>query len=248
MNCERVTLLLDDYIDGTLERALVPELERHLRDCTGCAREEREVRRVVSATGALPGSIEPTRDLWSGIDARLETRRPKLPVAQRTTFGWRRGLAAASLLLAMLAAGWLLRGYLDAPPLPDAPVRAAVHPPVDEPPVGEGRSDEPETALPAVGVPLTTRDGRGEIRQAEMAFVEVRQHLRAALDERRPALSAETVRTIDVNLKIMEAAIDEIRASLAEDPGNRELGKMLVAAQRREVEFLQSMTRHLSRL
>jgi hypothetical protein len=239
MNCERARVLLDDFIDGTLERPLVERLERHLRDCPGCAREEQALRQVVSATSALPDSIEPARDLWPAIEAGLEDRRSEgLPV--RTTFGWWRGLAAASLLLAMLGAGYLLRGYIDAAPPPDrAGNRAAVEPVAERPAT---------PTMPAIAEETGHGNALSEIQQAELAFVEARRHLRAALAERRPTLSPETARTIYANLEIMEAAIEEIRASLARDPGNRELGKMLVAAQRREVEFLQRVTQRAARL
>ena len=46
----------------------------------------------------------------------------------------------------------------------------------------------------------------------------------------------------DADIATIEAAITEIQSALARDPGNRDLNRLLVAAHRREVDFLEKVT------
>lgn len=73
--CEQMTDLLDDYVDGQLDEADFQEAELHLRDCAACRDEERQLRALLARLAALPGALEPQRDLWPGIAARLAERR-----------------------------------------------------------------------------------------------------------------------------------------------------------------------------
>jgi hypothetical protein len=52
---------------------------------------------------------------------------------------------------------------------------------------------------------------------------------------------------VDRNLSIIEDAIGEIRVALDSDPGNAELGRMLLAAHQSEVQLLQRFTQLASR-
>jgi hypothetical protein len=57
-------------------------------------------------------------------------------------------------------------------------------------------------------------------------------------------MSPETAATVDRNLAVVEKAVDEIRQALARDPGNGELHRMLLAAQRRELDLLERVAAH----
>ena len=47
---------------------------------------------------------------------------------------------------------------------------------------------------------------------------------------------------VERNMAIIETAVAEIRGALDADPTNRELNRMLLAVQQRELDFLQRAT------
>jgi len=78
MTCIEIEPLLDDYLDGTLPAEIIQEVGRHLAACDRCRAEEAALRALVGGARALPRSVLPERDLWTGIEARLA------PAPQRT--------------------------------------------------------------------------------------------------------------------------------------------------------------------
>lgn len=108
--CRDVAPLIDEYLDGKL----VPEphamVERHLADCPACRAEVESLRSMLAEVHALPRSVPPERDLWSGIAPRLS--RPSAWGFARLSRAPRLALqlaAAIGLILigAALAAAWL---------------------------------------------------------------------------------------------------------------------------------------------
>ncbi len=65
--------------------------------------------------------------------------------------------------------------------------------------------------------------------------------LERALAARRDQLDTATVRVLEENLGIIDQAISEARAALAEDPANAYLNAHLAATMWRKVHFLQKM-------
>ncbi|HXV78046.1 MAG TPA: zf-HC2 domain-containing protein [Candidatus Polarisedimenticolaceae bacterium] len=221
-DCQWTLDRLDDYLDGELARDETSAIRRHLADCTRCCSSERALRGLLERAASLPRAIDPPRELWPEIERRLAVagRRAGGPGATwgRPTKGaWISGLLAASLLAVGLAAGYLLRGTELRPT--QVPARAS-------------------SSSPAI----RTAVGAGDLVLAEQAIVEAERELRTLLDERPGALSAETVRTVERNLAVIEAAIDEIQTVLARDPDNRDLGRRLLTARQRQLNLLQRAT------
>jgi anti-sigma factor RsiW len=229
MNCREVLELLDDYVDGDLHASRASQVRRHVEECSACREEERALRRLLEKAASLPASVEPSGDVWERIAFRLGRfdRSGSAPgAARRVTAPWwsRRMSLAAAVLLVAVAAGLMLARVGRAPAI-EAPVpQAAVVP--------SGPEREPVAAsITPVGVQI-----------ADEAFLEARQKLMAALDERKEVLSPETVRTVQQNLKLIEGAVDEIQSALSKDPGNSRLNRMLVATRQREVALLRQVT------
>lgn len=86
--------------------------------------------------------------------------------------------------------------------------------------------------------PVVTRD----ISALEAQYSVVSEDLLGALEQARSRLSPETMATIQRNLRIIDAALDETRQALAKDPGNTALGQMVVAAWRQKVDLLRRAT------
>ena len=94
---------------------------------------------------------------------------------------------------------------------------------------------------------LLTSDGprtvaTGNISALEAEYSAVSEDLTAALEQARARLTPETMATIERNLRIIDAALDETRQALAKDPGNAALGQMVVAAWRQKVDLLRRAT------
>jgi len=167
-------------------------------------------------TRRLPRSLEPERDLWPGIEARIRQAPAEDKIVRPDfTFGSRAMLAAAAVIVVFfvgLATGILRRD------------RVAPGPPVE-------RVEAPAVVAPADAI------GAFDATQAS-ASVDVL----AALTRDRD-LDPATVELIRRNLEIIEAAIAEIHEALADDPDNPGLNRMLTSEYRRRGEVLRRAAR-----
>ncbi|RFT15341.1 MAG: hypothetical protein OP8BY_0450 [Candidatus Saccharicenans subterraneus] len=91
MNCDKVQLLLSDYLEGELQLGLKRELEDHLSACPDCARLLEATRSLASEWPRLP-EIEPPAGLIHKLYLIPETasRRKKA-----WSFGWKFWLSPA---------------------------------------------------------------------------------------------------------------------------------------------------------
>lgn len=208
---------LSEYLDGTLGGAERLDCERHLADCAECTATLDELRRVVARAQALEHRA-PRADLWTGIAARIGVSRPG--VASLTQQRARRRIAftlpqlmAASIALVMIsgAGAWLAfsRANRDIA-LTQTPRRG-------------------DTAAAATVSWVSRADPKYDARVAE---------LQKALDQGRGRLDSSTVRVIEKNLDIIDAAIGEARRALAADPANQYLNVHLADTMRRKLELL----------
>jgi hypothetical protein len=65
--------------------------------------------------------------------------------------------------------------------------------------------------------------------------------MRALVRERRGTLDSTTVRVLERNLQIIDQAIAESRAALAQDPASGLLAEQLTRAMRRKLELLRTV-------
>jgi len=169
----------------------------------------------------------PSRDLWSGISTRLNstqsrestTRDTSLTTGRRVTFSLPQLAMAATLLIAV-ASGltWV----------------------VAHPPAAAGPK---EAVIQAYGVP--EEDTEGKIVQANFAdaqFNAAVDDLEKILREERGRLDPRTVLIIERNLKAIDAAINEARMALNDDPANPYLNSHLADARRRKLDLLRTAT------
>lgn len=104
MTCDRVADHLAGYLEGELAEPTRLELEAHAAACDACSSLLADLDAIRHEASTLP-TLEPSRDLWAGIAARIETpmtaiedsRQARRATVRRT---WMRpGLAAAALIL-----------------------------------------------------------------------------------------------------------------------------------------------------
>lgn len=213
MNCTRVEPLVDDFVDDELKPELRAEVERHLADCPACRCSVEELRELQRSVAALPDGIAPPRDLLPGI--RDAVRRG---TGSGTYSPWWRWAGVAASVLLLCGAVWLgLR--LTRPDHESGPTTTKVG-----------------TALPAAQITLA------ELGAAELEYEQATVRLLEAI-EQRDDLSAETKAVISENLKVIDQAIEEVRAALDADPGDTRNGHVLNALYRQKVEFLWRISR-----
>lgn len=225
MSCTRTREMLDDHVDGALAPDDARAVEAHLAGCAACRAEAEALADLVRGLAELPAEIEPPAAIRRAIDLRLDAA----PAGRRTAVApW----LAAAAVLALAAALWL-----------------AVERPGRAP---GGRGDDraaPGTAdsNAAVAAVAAAADDHA-VAGAERALLRARDDLRAALAARRDALPPETLRLVEDNLQVIEAAIGRIEVALAAEPGNPDLERMRVAYRRQELALLERANRAASRM
>lgn len=164
---------------------------------------------LLAKAAGLPKDIEPPRDLWPAIAARIAEARQ---APAKPAFRWPLALAAGFLIASVSA---LLTWSLLRDPQPpgvavvaEAPADAAIVP------VRYG----PNSGVSAAE--LAARDAL--LREFQGAFATLRPETREAIRK---------------NLAIMQAAADEIDAALAKDPASGMLKGMLAGTYKQELQL-----------
>lgn len=212
---------LSEYIDGDLGTAERAALERHLAGCDECRSTLRELREIV----ALARDLEdrpPPRDLWAGIQERIQAADDVAP--RRFAFTIPR-LAAAGIALALItgSAVWFLG------PAPGDGGGAGLAG-AESPGIDAAHAHSPD----AIHLASDLAGGQYDAAIAEL------EH---ALAEGRQYLAPATVEVLEENLAIIDRAIDEARRALAEDPANVHLTSYLTDTMRRKLELLRYTNR-----
>jgi len=222
MTCEALEVLLPEYLEGSLDDTMRAAADAHLRSCTPCTTLVHDLQAIEHQARTLP-DLSPTRDLWSGIEARLRPAvvplAPRVVTARRRRFtprlttGW---LAAAAALLVAATAGITYQVTKS-----EMASRAGTRV------VAAAPSTNPALRIVANSPVEATYDH--EIAE-----------LRATIEARRSELDPATVAVIERNLRVIDAAIAESRAALAADPGSQFLHDQLNMALGQKVELLRT--------
>jgi len=116
MNCTQAKPLITLYADGELDTARSLELERHLQDCSVCAKEWRDLQGLQEAVRQeglyFPAPVELRRKLLAEL--RTQTRRP----AATNIWSWK-WLSAAMSGAAITCVALLVVSVFNQPPAGD---------------------------------------------------------------------------------------------------------------------------------
>lgn len=180
----------------------------HRAECAECRALWAELEAIGAEAAQLP-LLSPSRDLWSGIEARTATTPRALPFHRRQSV---RLAVAASLLVAVSSAvTWQLASRSPATmPATAVAVTAGT-------PAGAVDSDAAAVHLASFSASVTQMD-------REIAA------LQTILSERRDELDPTTVAVLERNLSVIDAAIAEARDALAADPASRFLAQQFTRA------------------
>jgi anti-sigma factor RsiW len=219
---EQWTDRLSELLDGELSPAEQAEVESHLASCESCARVLEELK-AVTERAAMLGELPPREDLWPAIHGRIANSQLGPRVTTPIPFRERRvrialpQLIAASVVLIAASVGttwmWMSRSANQ------AALTAA------------GAVADPAGGVsPASGTPT-------QLNETALAIADLERNLAAS----RARLDPETVRVIEQNLAVIDAAIAEVRSALVVDPGNTYLNMHLAETMQRKLQILQDV-------
>jgi hypothetical protein len=256
MTCDQFEDLLPQLLDDDTV-AVPPAAGAHLEDCAACRALYTDLTSIRSAAATL-GPISPSRDLWSGIEARIRTpivplvegmvvEKPRRQISLRTA-------AIAAGVLALINAGVGYQ-FMKAPApetlAPEVPAPSAMRSVVQqEPPM---MVPLPVPMIPAATnrgstIVLTTNgmdQGPDQPQQqprpreaAKVVYDREIARLRAIVDSGRHRLDPATVALLDRNMRIIDTAIEQVNEALARDSSSSFLIESLNNAYQTKVKLL----------
>lgn len=187
--------------------------ERHRADCAECTTVWAELDQISAAAAALP-VLTPSRDLWAGIDARLDKRvAAPLPTRWSRSTVLRVALAASMLIAVTSGITW----QLATSPADTIPAATAVTTDAGGAAEGAGSTTDGDQSA----VRLVKYDEEFRAIDTEIAAMQ------RLLETRRSTLDSATVAVLERNLAVIDNAIAESRAALLKDPASQFLATQL---------------------
>ncbi len=179
--------------------------DTHRASCAECTALWAELDAISAEAAKLP-TLTPSRDLWSGIEARLGAQTTAArPSRWMGSQGFRLALAASLLVAVSSGITWQLATS-------SAPLDSAATAPTTTAPTAE-----PSAQL--VAFEETVSDMDREIAGLEQV-----------LSERRSLLDPRTVEVLETNIKLIDEAIAESRRALEADPASHYLATQYTRA------------------
>jgi hypothetical protein len=184
-----------------------------------------ELEAIARSAARLP-LLAPSRDLWSGIEARIGTRVVELPVEgiapAPARHSWRRLAVAASLLVAATAGvtySIMKHGGT----------------------AGLAANDSATVQAPLPGAKLKPVSMQSPGQVTEQTFDREIGAMRKIIDERGKDLDPATIVVLRKNLKLIDAAIAESKAALAKDSASAFLLDRLTHAYETKLQLLRGV-------
>lgn len=260
MTCASVDELLLDLLEGDVSAETSTAVDAHVSKCARCTALLRDIGGIRESAAALP-DLAPSSDLWKGIAARIETPVVALGEKKRNRFASPVWMAAAASLLIAGSAGitYVATSRSINPPVastvaalpavvekvaaPDAIAPASdvvPEPRVIEQPVASEVGNDSQGS-PGRSATLVSSNAPRSVFAPDTVFSSEIRRLQRVLAERRNHLDPQTVGIVEVNLKLIDAAIQSSRAALARDPASGFLNQQLTRALDKKVELLRTV-------
>lgn len=257
MSCEVFTDRLMAYLEHETDDATRSAVERHSVTCGECGALLADLRKLRIDAANLP-PMQPSRDLWAGISARIEA--PVVPIGHTRAVShpsakvrrWTRVSAIAASLVAAAGIGYIAAGVRRPaetgasipvavqPSLPDSAPQVVAT--VDSVPV-DSAADNAGGAAPRAN-PIVTNVAASEAERAYRTMTadydrEITR-LRVLIEERRNQLDPATVAVIEKNLQVIDTAIADCKKAIANDLSSRFLLESLNQSLRTKVELMRT--------
>jgi len=220
LNCERIDELLSAWIEEDLDQATHDAVSEHLGECLRCAAIVRDITAIRRDAARLP-ELEPSRDLWDGIAARIEAPVITLDARRASPARRRWTLAAAAVLLVTVTSG----------------ITYTVAMNLDRTAGSVAASADAPIADPGTPASLVSADPRAP----EIVYNLEIDQLRTILTDRREELDSATVAVVEQSLATIDKAIAEARAALARDTSDPFLHEQLNRALEKKLGLLRTV-------
>ena len=252
-DCTRFDAQLGAWLGRDLDAAEHAWMSKHRAACAACDAVVRDLEGLVAEAAALP-PMAPPRDLWAGIEARLEAPVIPLPTATGTVARRKRTVsvqwfAVAATLLVAVSSGvtWKLaqeRAVADSTTVATQPAAVdSFAPPAD--PTDAGAQFSIATPVSQAPTAATRRarlvagaDDDYDIADPNVTYEREITALRTIVDERFTELDSGTVTELRRNLDIIDRAISDSRAALARDPRSGVVSSQLDRALQAKLDLL----------
>ena len=272
MTCAECDELLGGWIEGDLAEHEHASVDAHVASCARCQGLTRDIAEITRAAGALP-DLSPSRDLWKGIEARIQPDVVSIAPRRRSMWIQRSWMAAAAAALIVVSSSVTYRVGRDTGERSSAERKASQSKSAGtreqdrrnsensrSEPNGTGSVPSPsgtvaaEPEVPVIQAPGSVRRApRAPVARVLSASRAATSQpvdgalgneittLEALLNERRGDLDAATVKTVEDNLAIIDAAVAQARAALARDPASGFLTQRLESTLHKKVELLRTV-------
>ena len=274
LTCAECDDLFPDYFEGELDAARSAMVDAHASSCARCQGLIRDIR-AISQSAASLSDLAPSRDLWQGIEERIQPavvsiarRREGIHVSRRLL-----GIAAAALVVISSSITYVAARrtapsgkrpvrVVEAPrdiPVPGGSDEITSRtPPVAAPPGSSGSdasvtppapasapaaktSRQPSFGRTTGGSPTNSLASNRPTTIAEKAIAPEIEQLQALLKQRRAQLDPSTVKIVEDNLALIDAAVKQAREALMKDPASGFLTQQLDGALEKKVQLLRTV-------
>src|SRR5262245_61648175 len=79
MKCEEYQILIEDYVDGTLDDRAAARVISHIAECAECAQFRQELSSEQELYSRYQREVEITPLMWTSIESRIRQERAKQP-------------------------------------------------------------------------------------------------------------------------------------------------------------------------
>ena len=236
MTCELARTRLQDQIDGTLDPAVLRELELHLESCASCRGFAADLAAITEAASAL-APIDPPDHVWLQLAGRWRTEHPESPAVvpfsappRRRSYTRWHALATAAVLTMAAGGGWIAwraTGTTDSAPVAETADGVLLE------------RVNPAAASNATNEALV-ESARQDIEAAEQLYARAISGLEQAAESQKALLTPEVAAMLDRNIEVIDEAITESRTAVRAQPSNVVARESLFEALRKKVTLLQN--------
>jgi hypothetical protein len=187
---------------------------------------DNDERKVVNSLRDLPTAVQPPRDLWAGIEARIvaEGRISAADTGTRKRAGSNlsrlRWMAAAAVVAALAVGMWVGRSVL----------------PTSRPTTSPGEGTTVTATLPKIN-----NDGAAALQAAYIVdpkYRKQREALVKSLEAKLASLPPESRAKVISSLATIHKSMQDLEAELGKDPSNALLQELLVNTYQDEMRVL----------
>lgn len=257
MTCTGFDDRLTDLLEGTLDAPMQEAMNAHRVSCLRCAALMRDLEKLQRDALNLP-VLEPTRDLWAGIAARLDQEVVVAPVfgAARSSRDTRRhfmaparvvrwGVAAAALITISSSVTYFATKSRLQSGGRDSSQVAATAPNTDSvrevTPAGTQAPEGAPVVVGSTAQPVANSAAARVRAPVKVTYDREIADLRQIIDQRRSDLDPSTVAVIENSLTTIDRAIAEARSALATDPASKFLSEQLNKALEKKLGLLRTV-------